>query len=109
VLAAKLAMQNCSMSGNLVHVAIPSQVWREVSREGVETRRAAPKPRIIRERVKGYSRPQTGCRASYSIRAAKAVVGKKIRRAQKAGEGSTASANCSSQRLPFVTCEQTLA
>jgi hypothetical protein len=28
-------MQNCSKSGNLVYVAIPSQVWREVSREAV--------------------------------------------------------------------------
>jgi hypothetical protein len=62
VLAGKLAMQNCSMSGNLVYVAIPSQVLREVSREGVETRRAAPKPRIVRA----------------SIRAAKAVVCEKL-------------------------------
>jgi hypothetical protein len=30
---------------SLTYVAIPSQARREISREGVETRRAAPKPR----------------------------------------------------------------
>jgi hypothetical protein len=34
-------------------MAIPSQARRDNSREGVETRRAAPKLRIFRRRVKG--------------------------------------------------------
>jgi hypothetical protein len=46
-------MQNCPNSGKPPKVVIPSQARREVGREGVETRRAAPKPRIIWERVKG--------------------------------------------------------
>ena len=48
----KPAMQNCSNSGK-PQMAIPSQARRDTSREGVETRRAAPKLRIFRGRVKG--------------------------------------------------------
>jgi hypothetical protein len=48
----KPAMQNCSNSGK-PQKAIPSQARRNPSREGVETRRAAPKLRSFRRRVKG--------------------------------------------------------
>ena len=41
--------------------------WRGVSPEGVETGRAAPKPRIIRESVKDCPRPQNGYGASYGL------------------------------------------
>jgi hypothetical protein len=46
--------------GNLIYVAIPSQAWREISRDSPDRK------------------PDT--ESSYSIRAAKAVVGKKIRK-----------------------------
>jgi hypothetical protein len=48
----KPAMQNCSNSGK-PEMAIPSQARWAVRREGVETGRAAPKPRTFRETVKG--------------------------------------------------------
>jgi hypothetical protein len=45
-------MQNCSNSGK-PQMAIPSQARRDNSREGVETRRAAPKLRSFPEEGEG--------------------------------------------------------
>ncbi len=52
MLAGKPAMQNCSNSGK-PQMAIPSQARRDTSREGVETRRAAPKLRNLSEEGEG--------------------------------------------------------
>ena len=62
-------------------MAIPSQARRDTSREGVETRRAAPKLRTFREEGEGIVQTANRIGSSCSIRAAKAVDGKKIRRA----------------------------
>jgi hypothetical protein len=40
--------QSTSVGETSFEVAIPSQARRDLSREGVETRRAAPKPRMAR-------------------------------------------------------------
>jgi hypothetical protein len=45
-------MQNCSNSGK-PEMAIPSQARRDISREGVETRWAAPKLRYPSEEGEG--------------------------------------------------------
>jgi hypothetical protein len=73
-------------------MAIPSQARRDTNREGVETRRAAPKLRISPGEGEGIVQTANRMGKLRTIRAAKAVVGKKIRRAHKACEGSTPSA-----------------
>ena len=45
-------MQNCQSQGNLKSQSQAKPPEQKL-REGVETRRAAPKPRIFRETVKG--------------------------------------------------------
>ena len=69
----------------------------------VKIRCSATKPQIS-EMVKVLYRPQNRCEVCVrSIRTAKAIDGKKIRRPQKASEGSTPSART---RLSTVTiCE----
>jgi hypothetical protein len=53
VLVRKLAMQNCPNSGKPPQSGNPEPSPAQYLREGVETRRVAPKPRFMREMVKG--------------------------------------------------------